>query len=132
MQLHPVLIVTDTVSCFIWNGDWFRLSAVPDEAVTYVFEVKLMTVWLQGSGALSGSTLPMQQTGTAQRRTLQGQAMNAWPPNSARKESLHNGPISAQDLATSIRGRPASSDDSRQCASQPVHCVVPGLCEHIV
>jgi hypothetical protein len=72
---------------------------------------------MQGSGALSASTLPMQQPGSAQRRTMPGQVINAWPPNSARKESLHNGPISAQDLATSIRGRPASSDDSRQCAS---------------
>lgn len=79
---------------------------------------------MQGSGALSGSTLPMQQTGSAQRRTLQGQALNAWQ-NSARKESLHNGPISAQDLATSIRGRPASSDDSRQCASQAIHMKCP-------
>ena len=49
--------------------------------------------------------------------------MNAWP-NSARKESLHNGPISAQDLATSIRGRPASSDDNRQCAPQSSHSTV--------
>lgn len=81
-------------------------------------EERPLSGWgVQGSGQLNGaSPMSMQQGANSQQRALPGQGMGSWNAAPARKESLHNGPISAQDLATGIRGRPASSDDSRQCA----------------
>lgn len=94
-------------------------SGLAEDLLMWLWAVaELQCGCVQGSGQLNGaSPMGMQQGANSQRRTLTGQGLGPWNATPARKESLHNGPISAQDLATGIRGRPASSEDSRQCAS---------------